>query len=469
MKSPETRLATGTRDEGPDSPAVARHAWDPSPHFARPGDPLREAFAGRRPLVPWLGGEPVAAQALASTWAELRSVARTRSAVAYVHVPFCAGHCTFCGFYRNGAGHPSRATYHALVEAELRLDSERALRSGPPIEALYFGGGTPTELDASALASLIGSARAQLPLADGAEITLEARVLHCDVEKLRACIDAGVSRISVGVQSFDTDVRHGLGRRADSTTLLAFLTELRGLSRAALVIDLILGLPGQTMDVWRRDLETCLDLRPDGVDLYALSLHPGVPLFQMVQRGTCAPSASVGVQADMYATGVETLERAGWEQLTQAHFASSPRERNVYNRRIKAGVDCIAFGAGAGGTHAGFSYVIEPDLGTYEETLRRGERPLARLARRVPTYEIEGHVADGIERGRLDLAPIDVADRGFCARADRLLEQWRKAGLIERDGSSVAPTIAGRFWQSNLITGLIECIRAGETREGESS
>lgn len=445
------------------------HGWDPAPHFARPGDPLREAFTGRRPLVPWQGGEPVAADALAPAWAELRREARSAAAVAYVHVPFCAGHCTFCGFYRHGTGHPTRAGYHELVASELRLEGEAALREGPPVEALYFGGGTPTELEPSALVSLIASARAQLPLAADAEITLEARVLHCDPAKLRACVDAGVNRISVGVQSFDTSVRRSLGRRADAATLLAFLEELRNDTRAALVIDLILGLPGQTPRVWRRDLETCLALQPDGVDLYALSLHPGVPLFGMAERGACAPHADVARQAEMYALGVATLERAGWRQLTQAHFASGANERNLYNRRIKAGTDCIAFGAGAGGTHAGFSYLIAPGLGPYEEGLRQGKRPVARLARLVATHEAEALVVDGLEHGRLALAPIEAANRGFTARAGPLFEQWQQAGLVELDGGDVLPTIAGRFWQSNLITGLIDCIRAGATTEGESS
>lgn len=444
-------------------------AWDPTPHFARRGDPLREAFPGRRPLVPWRSGSAVAAEAVDETWRRLQREPRRAPAVAYVHVPFCAGHCTFCGFYRNGTGHPARERYHELVMRELALECEAALRAGPPLEALYFGGGTPTELGHDALVALVSAACERLPLAPDAEITLEARTLRCDVAKLRACIDAGVNRISVGVQSFDTSVRRSLGRRSDTEELLAFLGELRGDARAALVIDLILGLPGQTPSLWQRDLETCLSLGPDGVDLYALSLHPGVPLFRMAARGASAPHADVARQAEMYEIGVATLERAGWRQLTQAHFASSARERNVYNRRIKAGAPCLGHGAGAGGTHAGFSYTIESDLSVYEQRLARGERPIASLARLPAMHRAESLVTDGIEQGRLDLAPIHELDRDFAARAAPLLEQWRTVGLLDLEGSAVVPTLAGRFWQSNLITGLTECIRSGAPREGESS
>jgi len=439
--------------------------WNPERHFAALDDPLHAAFPGRRPILPWQGSEPVPEADLVPTWSRLRRRPRAGPAVAYVHVPFCAGHCSFCGFYQNGTGHPSRTDYHELVARELEL--EPGLTAGPPIEALYFGGGTPSALDTDALVSLITSLREQLPLAVDAEITLETRALHGDPAKLRACIDAGVNRVSVGVQSFDTEVRRGLGRRADRATLLAFLEDLRSDSRAALVIDLIFGLPGQSRAVWHDDLATCVALAPDGVDLYALSLHPGIPLFRMAESGACARPALVAEQADLYALGVATLERAGWCQLTQAHFASGSGERNLYNQHVKRGAECIGFGSGAGGTHAGYAYAIESELGAYGAALQCGQRPVARLARLSPTHRDESRIVDGFERGILDLGPLAGSCPHFPKQAAPLLEQWSKAGLVELRGESLVPTVAGRFWQSNLIAGLIECIRSVATLEGE--
>ena len=195
---------------------------DFTPYFARIGaDPLRDAFAARRAVMPFRGGTPVTEDETSAQWDRLlddegcEGVAAGRA--AYLHVPFCVNHCLFCNFYRNAYTADQAARYADMLVAEIEREAARPAIRARAIEAVYLGGGTPSALSAADLSRILTTVRRRLPLAPDCEITIEGRIIHFDPEKIDACLEAGANRISIGVQSFDTTcarVRAGAPRRS---------------------------------------------------------------------------------------------------------------------------------------------------------------------------------------------------------------------------------------------------------------
>lgn len=154
------------------------------------------------------------------------------------------------------------------------MEADSVLHQSAPIHAVYFGGGTPSALSAHDLARIITTLREKLPLAPDCEITIEGRVLNFDAERIDACLDAGANRFSIGIQSFNSKIRKKMARTSDGPTAIAFMESLVKHDRAAVVCDLLFGLPGQDAQTWREDLAIARDIGLDGVDLYALNVCP---------------------------------------------------------------------------------------------------------------------------------------------------------------------------------------------------
>lgn len=426
-------------------------------------NPLRNAFSRRSAVMPFRGRQRLASADIQPAWQGLLSApAPPGKRLAYIHVPFCANHCLFCGFYRNAYVPDAGATYADLVVEEIRRDAAAPALQKSPIHAVYLGGGTPTALSAQELSRIIATVRAALPLAADCEITVEGRIIHFDAEKIDACLEAGANRFSIGVQSFDTAVRRRQGRRASREEAIRFLEALRDRDRAALVIDLLYGLPGQTRDIWRQDLETAAALGPDGIDLYGLNLIPGTPLATAIAAGKFPAAPGLAEIGAFYGTGADFFRRRNWRQISNNHWARTTRERNLYNLLIKEGADCLAFGAGAGGSIGRASYGIAGDLTHYSESVRAGRKPIGLLAMADGLQPLRNLVTAGFEAGRLDMAALEaIAGEGTTAFLAPLVAQWEASGLLAFSDGIVDLTVAGRFWYANLISAFHDIL---ETR-----
>jgi oxygen-independent coproporphyrinogen-3 oxidase len=429
-------------------------AADLVPHFAQIGsDPIRDAFAARRAVMPWRTKRPLPEEEVPATWLHLMSGHHSpERRLVYIHVPFCANHCLFCGFYRNAYTPAAAASYADLIVEEIEREATAPTITNQLVEAVYLGGGTPSALTPEALSRILLTVKRCLPLAPDCEITIEGRIVHFDPDKIDASLEAGVNRISIGVQSFDTAVRRRQGRRTSKEEAIRFLEAIRDRDCATLVIDLLYGLPGQTDHVWREDLRIASEIAPDGVDLYGLNLIPGTPLHKAMQAGKFPGAATLKDIGSMYRAGAEFLTAAGWVQISNSHWARTPRERNVYNLRIKEGADCLAYGSGAGGMLGRYSYAVSGDLGSYRQSMLAGRKPIDGMRFSDALQPVRNVITAGLETGRLDLDRIAApfADT-LGARIAPLLEQWCSAGLITIAGNVVSLTTAGRFWYSNLV------------------
>ncbi|WP_437613401.1 heme anaerobic degradation radical SAM methyltransferase ChuW/HutW [Erwinia sp. V71] len=426
---------------------------DLTPYFAQLGG---QPFQDRHATMPFRGAMPVAKEQLKSSWQQLLSQpAPPRKRLVYLHIPFCATHCTFCGFYQNrySADHCTHYTDALLREIEREADS--VLHQSAPIHAVYFGGGTPSALSATDLARIITTLRERLPLAPDCEITIEGRILNFDDERIDACLDAGANRFSIGIQSFNSKIRKKMARTASGPEAIAFMEGLVRRDRAAIVCDLLFGLPGQDSALWDSDLRIARDIGLDGVDLYALNLFPNTPLGKAAANGrVIIPSPAE--RRDLYLQGCEFMAQEGWRCISNSHWARTPRERNLYNLLIKQGADCLAFGSGAGGSVNGYSWLGERNLDAWNSAVAAGEKPLMMMMRTMEQgFQWRNTLQACVETARVPLEELTP----HASALTPLLNQWHQAGLTKDTSTCLRLTDEGRFWASNILQSLQELIQ----------
>ncbi|ADP71730.1 Coproporphyrinogen dehydrogenase [Rhodomicrobium vannielii ATCC 17100] len=423
-------------------------------------DPLTEAFSGREFSPPWRGSVAIDPAEAGSAVARAFATPRAEPAAVYINVPYCQSRCLFCGFFQNVWRPELSDAYVNDVVAEMEEMAATPLVSTAPIESVYLGGGTPSALLSAPLARLIANVRRLLPLDPECEITVEGRAYGFGLEKAVAAFDAGANRVSLGVQTFDTAVRRRLGRKLDGAATLAFLNDLAALDRASIVCDLMYGLPGQTREIWRRDIETVASSRIDGVTLYALNIFRGGPLAKSIADEKLPPAALVGEQAQMYVEAAEFLVAEGFRQVSQSHFARGDHERNRYNSGIKRGVPCIPFGPGAGGQAHGVRWSNLVSIDERKAAKAEGQAPIAGASRMPPAYAAQAAITAGLEAGSLPIDVVDAIAPGFARAAAPLLDNWTAAGLGRVDGGVFRATRAGTFWITNLTGGLYAALDA---------
>lgn len=268
------------------------------------GDPLHAAFDRKSAVHPGARGQPVDPKGIQEVWANsLAKEGKKEKRVAYFHIPFCETHCLFCGFFKNPYRAEEEDHYIDYVIRELEMVANAPFIKFHPFHAIYLGGGTPTVLSDKNLSRLLKAIRNSLPLANDCEITVEGRIYHFPDDKVFACLEGGVNRFSIGIQSFDTFVRRKMGRTDTGEKVAEILKYINSLDQTVMVIDLIYGLPYQTMEIWVDDVEKYIDLGLDGVDLYQLNIFKGGLLDKAVAKGVLPPPADIRTQADMFARG----------------------------------------------------------------------------------------------------------------------------------------------------------------------
>ena len=400
--------------------------------------------------MPVWGGVPMPRPQWQNIWKKKLPHATDVDALAYLHIPFCANHCVFCGFYRNSWKDSQSSVYTDKIIEEMAAEAEVRTGKGK-IRAVYFGGGTPTALLTEDLVRLIRACYQYLPLAEDCEFTIEGRMSHFDLEKAQACLEAGANRISIGVQTFNTAIRRRLGRKHSGDEAFEYLAKLCELD-AVIVADLMFGLPNQTDEVWQNDIARAAELPLSGLDTYAFNLYPMLPINRMIEKGAFPTPPSFDIQADQYAYTVETLLEKGWEQVSNSHFAYPGRgERNRYNTLIKSDISCLAFGSGAGGNFGGFSYQVQGDLESYLAT-PKGEKNIAFMSGHSPNKALLSKVQHDIETGRLNPSLFD----GNKA-AQKLIAQWQEMQLFKEPDSDglIRLNTSGRYWSPTLIRKLM--------------
>ena len=285
----------------------------------------------------------------------------------YVHIPFCSAVCPYCDFAVVAGQDELAGAYASAVMTEIT----RSARV-PPLDAVYFGGGTPSHVDVSLLGDILRALAARHGIADDAEISLEANPEDFDQTRAEALVALGFNRVSFGAQSFDIAVLEELGRRHGPEHIAHSLKVARASGFRSVSLDLIFGSASETADSWSGTLRQAVALEPDHVSCYALTVEPGTPLAKAVAAGTAAPDPDA--QADRYEEAVDVLGSAGYEQYEISNWAR-PERRCVYNLAVWAQAEFEGYGNGAHRFIAGSRSSNPRTLGIYLRRVEEGTVP----------------------------------------------------------------------------------------------
>ena len=396
--------------------------------------------------------KPLSGDAIQDAWRQAAPAPDSSRRMIYLHIPFCRSRCAFCGFFSHTTSDDSVAEYTELLLREMTAHEKHPALAGAPIDVVYFGGGTPTDVSAADLRRLIRFIYEHFNVAPDVEFTIEGRLFGFDDEKVAACVDSGATRFSFGVQAFDTALRRSLGRRMSREEVIARLVRIKEIcgSRAAVIADLIYGLPGQTQADWMNEARTVHEETPlDGVDLYRLKLLPGIPLMERMKK---EPQWSEDELLQRHADACEYLDARGWDRLSITHWGRGGMERNRYNHWTKTGADLAPFGCGAGGSFGDWSFMQTSNLDEYRAHVEAGRKPLGMAMKKPPKHQLRSRIVDQMERGFFDPASLD--DVNFAP----LVANWTAAGVWAADSDGVCRlTPTGEFYQvrlTALLTGF---------------
>ena len=423
-------------------------------------DPLRFAFDAKRVIHPGVRGSALPKDRWDETWKMLVSGSGYNGKkAAYVHIPFCSTRCLYCGFFQNYTNRELENAYIDRLIEDFRMNSGDPLINSHPFHAVYIGGGTPSDMSEANIKRLLLAINEFLPLANDCEFTFEARIHNFDDEKVHVCIEGGINRFSLGVQSFNTDIRRIIGRRESREKILERLQYIHGIDHAAVVIDLMYGLPLQTMEIWEDDVMTLCSAGIDGGDLYQLNVYSDSKLNDAIAKGNISPAAKTSEQAVMFKRGLEIMEMQRMKRLSICHWADGTRERNFYNFLSKSGAVTVPFGAGAGGKIQGWTMFVDRDIKNYMQRIDRGRKPIMFMMAPPDGYELYYDIIGQMEKGYINIAWVKARygidmEEAFSA----LFNEWARKGLVRMNGDYLDLTVAGQFWYVNLTQAILDCL-----------
>ena len=238
-----------------------------------------------------------------------RAVGAAEGIALYLHIPFCRTKCPYCDFNTYAGIMPLLPAYLEALQTEVSLWG-RGL-GAPEVVSVFLGGGTPSLLQPSQMDRLLGAIREAFRLREDAEVTAEVNPDDVTVARMQGFLSSGINRVSMGVQSLDRDLLEVLGRRHDDRGAVQAFRALREAGCSDVNVDLMYGLPHQTLEQWESTLQGVLDLGPDHVSAYCLTLEEGTPMERRVRLGLL-PEPDPDLAAEMYASAEERLGSAGY-------------------------------------------------------------------------------------------------------------------------------------------------------------
>lgn len=285
----------------------------------------------------------------------------------YIHIPFCRSKCDYCDFY-SLAGQEGRMDDYLKALLFHIKETAKVIR-GHQVDTIYLGGGTPSLFGEKRIKSLLSAVNKAFDVARDSEVTVECNPDSVNKKMLLTLRRSGVNRISMGVQSSNNEELHSLHRPHTFDQAQAAVKAVREAKIKNLSLDLIYGLPQQTMESWQETLERVLELQPEHLSCYGLKVESGTPLDERVIHGEVLPDDDI--QADMYLWTVERLAKAGYLQYEISNFARGGFQSR-HNLRYWMGRPYIGFGAGAHSDFGGRRYSFVKDLEGYITNVLEG-------------------------------------------------------------------------------------------------
>lgn len=369
----------------------------------------------------------------------------------YLHIPFCRQRCGFCAFYLEATRADRLGAFCSALAQEIRLYRDRDIHRGRPLRTIYFGGGTPTALPARALVSLLDLVRAAWTTDPDVEVTVEAHPSTVTAADLRLLAAAGVTRISFGAESMaDRDFAQ-IGRPGTVEDTGNAVAAARAAGFTDINLDLMYGLPGQSLPSWVQTLESLLALEPTHVSCYALTVEEGTKLAQDVDRKLVSPPDEA-LQVEMEAAAEEILTASGLERYEISNYAR-PGTACRHNLLYWTGQDYLGLGPSAQSYVEGVRFGNVPNLTAYMALLKEGTLPVGERTSLSPAEQWRDALVFGLRL--TGGVPRDTVDRSVNGpESSRILADLVARGLIESDADRLRLTPLGRRYADSVASAL---------------
>jgi oxygen-independent coproporphyrinogen-3 oxidase len=363
----------------------------------------------------------------------------------YLHIPFCSSICNYCNFNRGLFESGLKDRYVAALEREIQSST------GGPADTIFFGGGTPSLLEPDEIARLVAACNETFDVAPGAEITLETNPETSTLPRMAGFREAGVNRISFGVQSFRDAELQRLGRIHSADRAREAVLEARAAGFDNISLDLMMWLPQQSPADWRGNVEALIDVRPEHASLYLLELYPNAPLKEDMARAgwSLAPDDDA---AEMYLWSLARLEEAGYDQYEISNVA---RPGRVSRHNVKYWEDGAwqGFGCGAHSTRDGARWKNVASTDEYITRIASGQ-PVVSERRELTN---DAAMEEALFTGLRLTAGLDVDAVGTrygveaWGRYGAALQPFVDAGLLVREGPRLRLTREGMLLANEIM------------------
>ena len=343
----------------------------------------------------------------------------------YIHVPFCRSKCQYCDFY-------------SVTEKDTKLHDSylyaimsHVKEAGPLapdylVDTVYFGGGTPSFFGAEGMAAILAAIRKAFDVAPNAEITFEANPDSVNEKLLKRLRSEGFNRVSLGIQCDNDQILKQIGRPHTYAQAVEAVKKIRKAGFKNLSLDLMYGLPGQTLESWLKTLRNVLSLAPEHISCYGLKLEEGTPMYEYQD---CYELADDDLQADMYLYGVEMLRKAGYRQYEISNFCKKGQVSR-HNLKYWTGGEYLGFGPDASSDFAGRRFSIIRDLHGYIEGIKTGGQVLREM-QQIPHRERAGEYLMMRLRLSSGIDPQEYEQRFLLSfrPLERALVRFKEQGL----------------------------------------
>lgn len=353
----------------------------------------------------------------------------------YIHIPFCKSKCEYCDFYSIGGSRDRRVTDDYLQALADHIREAGRLAPEYLVDTVYFGGGTPSFFGAENLEKILDEIHKSFRLSVEAEITLEANPDSVTLPVLKKLVRAGFNRISIGVQSDDDEMLKKLGRPHNFHQAKQAVTLARQAGFGNISLDLMYGLPNQTLTAWKETVLRVVGLRPEHISCYALKVEEGTPLWSYKELANLPDDDT---QADMYLAASDILRDYGYEHYEISNFAKKGFA-SKHNLKYWTGGEYLGFGPTAASDFAGKRFTILRDLQGYIQGIAKKETVLSECET-IPARERAGEyimlrlrTSDGISAEEYErqylmpFAPLEKAMKRFEEKGFAVYEndRWR--------------------------------------------
>ncbi len=335
------------------------------------------------------------------------------------------------------------------------LEREIATYPSEPAATIFYGGGTPNAYDASEIARLTRTLRERFMLPEGAEVSIEVNPELVKPGDFATYRDAGVTRLSIGVQSFIPSEIATLGRKHTPEMVGAVVAQAREAGLTSVSLDLIFAVPGQTRASWSASLDAAIALSPDHISTYGLTVEEGTP-YELWQKREPAAFADDGLEADLYGDTMDRLGTAGFEQYEISNFAQ-PGHRCRHNETYWRNEEYLGIGVGAAGYRGGVRSTHTRELDSYLAAAE-ADAPIPAESERLEGARRVGEAAMLSLRTAQGVVPDAFKERyglDVLQYYAPVIEEFRSAGFLEVDDAGVRLTRRGRFVANDICAAFV--------------